>query len=109
MCSSFGSLSPPNYTWPGKHHNGYLAYLCGILPVGELLLGGFFLLALLSPTCLSRFAGYFFSSFGREFFGAGFAALASPELAQESGRLAPLFLGHAVILAWAGRHDKEQS
>ena len=63
-------------------------------------------MALLSPTCLSRFAGYFFSSFGRELFGAGFAALASPELAQEASRLAPLFFGHAVILAWAGRHDK---
>ncbi len=71
MRSSFGSLSPTNYTFPGKHNNGNLAYLWEMRLVGEVLLGGFFLLALLIPPRLSRFAGYLFPSFGRELFGTG--------------------------------------
>ena len=78
MWSSFGSLSPTNYTLPGKHTNGNLAYLWEIRLTGEVLLGGFFLLALFIPTRLGRPAGYLFSLFGRELFSAGLAALAGP-------------------------------
>jgi hypothetical protein len=64
-------------------------------------------LALLIPTCPSRLASGFGSLLFRHVLGAGSAALSSPEPTQESGCLALLlFFGPAVILAWAGRHDK---
>ncbi len=82
--SSFGSLSPTKYTYAGKHNNENLAYLCGIL------LGGFFLLALLGPPRFGGFAGRLGPLFGRHLRSADF----SPLLPQAS--LAPRLLDFSL-------------
>lgn len=66
------------------------------------------MLALLGPTRLCRLAGGFGSLCFAHVCGAGFPAFAASKLAQDSGCLSLLlFSGHGVILAWAGRHGKD--
>lgn len=57
------------------------------------------MLALLSPASFSCLASGFGTLFFGHVLGSGFTALAAPELAQESGRLALFFFGHEAILA----------
>jgi hypothetical protein len=68
-------------------------------------MSAFSLLSPFCPSCVGGFLGYRGPLFGRELFGAGFAAFLASTLPKPSGQFAHLFgfwvlfIGHARMLA----------